>query len=84
MAQLTVRNLDDGLVELLEERAASRGHSVEEEHRQILQAALQGRESVVPAASPSRGLAQHLTSIPDVGHGEDFDRHLDDPRPVDL
>lgn len=82
MAQLTVRNLDDGLVQLLEERAASRGHSAEEELRRILQAALhhQGPE----AARQGKGLAQHLTSIPDVGHGEDFDRRSDHHRPVDL
>lgn len=73
MAQLIVRDLDDRLVQLLKERAASRGRSAEEEHRQILRAALQ-----------SQGLAHFLISIPDVGNDDDFDRLPDPPRPVDL
>ena len=72
MAQLTVRNLGDRLVQALTERAASRGHSAEEEHRQILEAALHSQE-----------LAQHLISIPDVGNDEEFGRLYDPPRPVD-
>ncbi len=39
MAQLIVRNLDDDLKELLRRRAALRGHSMEEEVRDILRAA---------------------------------------------
>ncbi len=73
MAQLIVRDLDDHLVQLLKERAASRGHSAEEEHRQILRAALE-----------SSGMAQFLQSIPDVGDDDDFERQPDLPRPVDL
>lgn len=73
MAQLIVRGLDDHLVQLLKERAASRGHSAEEEHRQILRAALQ-----------RSGMARHLESIPDVGIDADFDRQPDLPRPVEL
>lgn len=82
MAQLTVRNLDDGLVQLLEERAASMGHSAEEEHRRILQAALKHQRP--EGTGQGKGLARHLTSIPDVGHGEDFDQRSDHHRPVNL
>lgn len=73
MAQLIVRDLDDHLVQLLKERAASRGHSAEEEHRRILRAALQ-----------RRGMADYLQTIPNVGEDADFDRQPDLPRPVDL
>ena len=40
MAALTIRNLDDALKRSLRIRAASRSHSMEEEARQILRAAL--------------------------------------------
>ena len=40
MAQLIVRNLDDGLVRRLKQRAAAHGRSTEAEHRAILVAAL--------------------------------------------
>lgn len=73
VAQLIVRNLDERLVRLLKERAASRGRSAEEEHRRILQAALQ-----------SQGLSEHLTAIPEIGDDEDFARQADLPRPIDL
>jgi antitoxin FitA len=39
MAQLLVRNLDDDVKERLRQRAARRGHSMEEEVRDILRAA---------------------------------------------
>jgi plasmid stability protein len=37
---LIVRNLDDGLVQALKERAAAHGHSAEAEHREILARAI--------------------------------------------
>jgi plasmid stability protein len=40
MAQLIVRNLDDGLVARLKKRAAEHGRSAEAEHREILRQAL--------------------------------------------
>ena len=40
MAQLIVRNLDDGLVVRLKLRAAEHGRSAEAEHREILREAL--------------------------------------------
>lgn len=43
MATMTIRNLDDDLKTLLRLRAARRGHSMEEEARSILRAALAGR-----------------------------------------
>jgi len=39
MAQLVVRNLDDGVKQALRERALRRGHSMEEEVREILRIA---------------------------------------------
>jgi plasmid stability protein len=45
MAQLIVRDLDDGIVAALKARAAEHGRSAEAEHRRILEAALgRGRE----------------------------------------
>ncbi len=73
MAQLIVRNLDNHLVQLLKERAAASGRSAEEEHRRILQTALE-----------SQGFAQHLTSFPEVGEDDDFARRPDLPRAVEL
>ena len=73
MAQLIVRNLDDDIVQRLKQRAASCGRSAEEEHRQILKAALR-----------SGDLARYLATIPEVGDDEDFARSDDLPRDLDL
>lgn len=64
--QLLVRNLDVELVYALKERAAARGISTEEAHRQILQEALCGPKR--------RRLADVLASIPNVGVDADFAR----------
>ena len=40
MASITIRNLDDDLKQRLRVRAAERGHSMEQEAREILRAAL--------------------------------------------
>jgi len=45
VAQLVVRNLDDGVKDALRALAARRGRSMEEEVREILRAAAQGEES---------------------------------------
>ena len=45
MAQLIVRNLDDGVKEKLQRRAARRRRSLEAEVRDILAAAVAGSES---------------------------------------
>jgi plasmid stability protein len=42
VATLTIRNLDDELKARLRVRAAERGHSMEEEVRQVLRLALRG------------------------------------------
>ena len=42
MASITVRNIDDTLKERLRVRAATHGHSMEEEVRQILKQAVGG------------------------------------------
>jgi plasmid stability protein len=77
MAQLIVRNLDEGLVEALKARAAAHGRSAEAEHRAILYAALHG-----PAAGKS--LWEWLAAMPDGGDDEDFARQKDLPRDVEL
>lgn len=75
MAQLLVRNLEDGVVAELKKRAARSGRSVEAEHREILRAAL-GR-------GPGRqSLKDLLQSIPPVGEDSDFARLRQKPRRV--
>lgn len=46
MANITVRNLDDRTKALLRIRAAHRGHSMEEEAREILRSALSAADGV--------------------------------------
>lgn len=72
MAQLMVRNLDDQLVKALKQRAAKHNRSAEQEHREILQAALRGPRR--------RNLADVLAAIPNVGTDEDFIREQSDTR----
>jgi plasmid stability protein len=72
MAQLMVRNLPDELVRALKQRAAKRNRSAEQEHREILKAALQG-----PRRRP---LAEVLANMPDVGTDADFAREQVDRR----
>ena len=66
MATLVVRGLDDALIRALKQRAVHHGRSAEEEHRQILRAAIEG-----PARFP---LAQVLLAIPGAGRDRDFRR----------
>jgi plasmid stability protein len=66
MAQLMVRNLADDLVKALKLRAAKHNRSAEQEHREILQAALRGPRR--------RTIAEALTAIPNVGKDADFVR----------
>ena len=72
MTQLTVRNLPDDLVKALKQRAAKHNRSAEQEHREILQAALRGPRR--------RHLADVLAAIPDVGKDGDFARQQVDRR----
>lgn len=77
MAQLIVRNLEEGLVRELKIRAARHGRSAEAEHREILRAALEPRRS-----GPS--LKDLLLRMPRVGEDEDFERIPGEERSVEL
>lgn len=67
-----VRNLPEELVKALKQRAAKHNRSAEQEHREILRAALR---------SPRRRhLAEVLASIPNVGKDGDFMRRQKDRR----
>ncbi len=72
MAQLMVRNLPDELVLALKRRAAKRNRSAEQEHREILKAALQGTRR--------KSLADVLAGMPNVGEDRDFARAQVDRR----
>ncbi|HXZ09110.1 MAG TPA: DNA-binding protein, partial [Paraburkholderia sp.] len=66
MANLTVRDLDDDIVQALKERAAAHGRSAEAEHREILAKTLRRPQR--------KTFAQVLMSIPNVGQDADFVR----------
>lgn len=72
MAQLMVRNLPDDVVKALKQRAAKHNRSAEQEHREILQAALRGPRR--------RHLAEVLAAMPNVGEDRDFVREQSDGR----
>ena len=72
MAQLMVRNLTEDLVKALKQRAAKHNRSAEQEHREILQAALRGPRR--------RRLAEVLGAMPNVGEDQDFVRTQADQR----
>ncbi len=65
MAQLIVRNLDEGTVGELKRRAARNGRSAEAEHREILQQVLRPRR-------PRRSLKALMLAMPDVGEDSDW------------
>jgi plasmid stability protein len=67
MAQLVVRNIDEGLKARLKRRAAHRGHSMEQEVREILQKAVGGEASTGEGGLGSR-IARRFT-----GKGLDFE-----------
>ena len=72
MAQLMVRNLPDELVKALKRRAVKHNRSAEQEHREILRAALKGPRR--------RQLAEVLAAMPNVGEDQDFIRAQVDHR----
>lgn len=76
MAQLIVRNLEEEVVKALKMRAARRGRSAEEEHREILRRALR--------PLPRKSLKDVLSMMPAVGEDEDFERTRDFGRDVEL
>ncbi len=74
MAQLLVRNVPDALAKQLKIRAAERGVSAEEEHRRILQEALDPA-SAVGVKSGKPNLLEHIMELgkiaPDFEFGND-------------
>jgi plasmid stability protein len=69
MAQLLVRNIENGVKERLQRRARRNGHSMEEEIRDILRAAVQKEKG-----APAGGLGTEISKI--------FAKHgLDSPIP---
>jgi plasmid stability protein len=72
MAQLLVRDLPEEVVRALKQRAAKSNRSAEQEHREILRAALQGPRR--------KRLADVLAAIPGVGEDADFAREQVDRR----
>ncbi|MEA1991906.1 MAG: DNA-binding protein [Thermodesulfobacteriota bacterium] len=66
MANLVVRNLDKRIVDILKQRAARHGRSAEAEHRVIL------KEVLLP--SNRKSFAEVLSSMPNVGRDDDFER----------
>lgn len=76
MSQLIVRQLEQGLVKALKERAARRGRSAEAEHRAILEAALRGPH-------PARDFKAFLLAMP-AGPQFRIRRSRDRGRPVKL
>jgi len=66
MANLVVRNLDNRIVDVLKQRAARHGRSAEAEHRVIL------KEVLLP--SNRKSFAEVLSSMPNVGRDDDFER----------
>lgn len=78
MAQLTVRNIDERVVQALKKRAVGHGRSAEAEHREILRQSLledgQTRESVAARAAKLR---ERLKSTVDTGELIRRDRDRD-------
>ncbi|MDD9992988.1 MAG: plasmid stabilization protein [Rhodospirillales bacterium] len=63
MVDLTVRNVSEEVLAALERRAATNGHSVEAEHRELLHAALLGADD--DYAARAKALRQRLRSSAD-------------------
>ncbi len=81
VAQLLVRNLDEDVKRRLQERAAQRGHSMEEEVRDILRAAAASDDQ--PRAEPlGTRIARRFAGL---GFREDLpELHGHAARPADL
>jgi plasmid stability protein len=85
MASMTIRNLDDGVMQALEAQAARRGVSAEEEARRVLGAGVE----VSAETRPSETAGEILRRIKNETGG--FDVELERPdwsswktRPIDL
>lgn len=66
MAQLIVRNLNDGIIRRLKVRAAQNGRSAEAEHRELL-------KTMLLAPRNMKTLKELLLAMPEVGEDDDFD-----------
>ncbi len=73
MASLVVRNLEPCIVDALKQRAVKHGRSAEAEHRAIL-------EEVLLARPRKKSFAEVLSSMPNVGRDDDFERLEDEPQ----
>ena len=73
MAQLIVRNLNDGVIRRLKVRAAQNGRSAEAEHREILKTALLAPHSM-------KTLKDLLLAMPEAGEDEDFELEAGDAK----
>jgi antitoxin FitA len=70
MPSLTVRNIDESIINALKERAVLHHRSTEAEHRAVLMEVLM---------KPKRkSFAEALLSVPNVGTDSDFERLNDD------
>jgi antitoxin FitA len=69
VAQLIVRNLNDGVIRRLKVRAAQNGRSAEAEHREILKTALLAPRSM-------KTLKDLLLAMPEAGEDADFELTL--------
>ncbi len=63
MASITIRNLDDDVKARLRVRAAGRGHSMEEEARQILREAVERQAGPTNLATAIRGRFEPLGGV---------------------
>jgi len=72
MASITIRNLEDNLKRRLRVRAAERGHSMEEEARDILR-------QVVGDGAPPRNLAAAIRARVESLGGIDLDLPVREP-----
>lgn len=63
MAQLVVRNLDDDVKRRLQDRAARRGHSMEEEVRDILRTAVLAWDDEVPPEPLGSRIARRFAGL---------------------
>jgi plasmid stability protein len=66
MAQLIVRNLNEGVIRRLKVRAAQNGRSAEAEHRELLKTALLAPRSM-------KSLKDLLLAMPEAGEDGDFE-----------
>jgi antitoxin FitA len=66
VAQLIVRNLNDGIIRRLKVRAAQNGRSAEAEHREILKTTLLAPRNM-------KTLKDLLSAMPDGGQDSDFE-----------